>query len=643
MRNRPGFLSGLVIIVLIPLIFDPGFTRNVFEIWKVGLFAAAIAGLLPAWLLKCKRGGQITINISHLTPLLTLLIITYLFAAIFSVDHNESIFGTYGRFEGILVIWGYLLVGLIIPTLIDNKEIDRLLFAWLLTGILVSIYGLLQFIGIDFQNWRGSFVGSRVFSTFGNPLTLSSYIVLTLPIAYARATNRREIVSIIFILLAVPTLLFTYSRSGWLAFILVTLLYIAFVFWCLRANRSEHIFKSPLLWVFLAMIVFGVIVIGYVGDLGPRLVSIFDLRSGTIATRLNLWKLTLRMISERPFLGYGPETYLQISNRFLDLTQQSIELNTRYDRPHNDLLQVAFSTGLVGLLAYMALIYAYFSGVLRFLRKGVGSSGALNEVRDIYNVAGLALGVLGYLVAIQFFFSTVAVTPLMWLSIGLTTSLTGIRKKVLLRWVPKFATPVAAGVCLLILLPFLLNISSDILARQAVGAEARKDYKAAVNYAALATRLSPWQAGYLLEQGQELEKSGDLSGAMLVYRRSIELSPARYDGYANLAALYYQQGDNLKAENYALKALQRYPLQYESRMIYALVSAMNGDNKTAEENLSLLQKIDSGDYRGYLYLGLLFADTGRSDLAREQLKKALALNPTSSDAKQALARIGNKN
>jgi len=631
--SRISFISAIILIVCVPLIFVPDITHSVFTIWKVNVFSFAVFGLVLSWLAKCKVEGVNTLRVPYFALPLVLLAIAHLFATFFSVDFKESMFGTYDRFEGLPVIISYFLIGLLVPTVIGKGKIDRLIDIWFATGIFVSVYGLLQYAGVDFQDWQASFAGARVFSTLGNPLVLAGYIVLTLPMAYARAATRKDILAFVFTVLGTLVLLTTYSRSGWLAFIFVTLLFAVFAFSRLKTERASPAYKPMLLWSLLALIIIVAVFIGSVGEIGPRFVSIFDLESGAVASRLNLWKLTTGMILERPFLGYGPETFLQVSNSFLDLSQQHAEINTRYDRPHSDALQVAFSTGFLGLLAYLAFIYVYFLGVLRFLRK-------TDELNDYFTVVGMALGVLGYLIAIQFFFSTIVVTPLMWLSVGLTASLAGTKKRVLSRRAFTLTSPLALGLCALLLIPHLMTLASDILSQQATATGRRGDPAYAIERSTLATRLSPWQAEYLLRHGELLDKYGDLDGAITIYKQAIRVSPGRYDGYAYLASIYYELDDAPNAVNYALKALQRYPLQYESRMVYALVSALNGEFDVAEENLLQLEEIDPGDYRAFFYLGLIYRDTGRVEMAKDELGKALVLNPDSPDIGQALIDLG---
>lgn len=631
--NRLGLVAALIIVVLNPLIFAPFDVDDAFSVWKASAFSAAVVVLLLAWLQTCRMEAGIILRVPYyLTPLI-ILGFAYVISTVLSVDILASLFGAYARYEGFFILIGYLLVGALLPAAINRRAVDAIISAWLSVGILVSAYAIAQYLGFDVVNWHASFEGSRVFSTLGNPLFLAGYIVLSLPVAYARIVSRRDILSIVFVALSVPALLLSYSRSGWLAFILVSLLFVAFAarrFWLERGARA---LRSPFIWAGVVAAVAVVASVVLFDDIWLRFASAFDWKSGTVASRFNLWELTFDIIKDRPVFGYGPETFLQISTRFLDLTQQSIEINTRYDRPHSDLLQVAFTTGAVGLLAYLTFVFTYLAGALRLALRTEDSGEALT-------VVGLALGVLGYLISIQFYFSTVTVTPLMWLAIGLTAVLAGTRTVRVRRVSLAVVAPIAVCLSVFMFIFLALGIGSDYVIQQAMSAEGRKDRTAAIRSAELAVRLSPWQPQYVLWQGQMLERLGETDRAIESYRRLMKMSPERYEAYAQLTMIYYDRNKRSGALNYAFQTLERYPLQYESRMVYALISAAGGDLKTAEENLLLLQRIDPNDYRGYLYLGLLYQDAQSNSNAKKFLKKALELRPNNVGAKRALAELG---
>ncbi|MDI6716162.1 MAG: O-antigen ligase family protein [Actinomycetota bacterium] len=634
LHNKLGFTSAIIIAVFVPLVFAPNIAQEAFSTWKVNLAIIASVFLILAWLARWGMESRIILNRPYYFWPLLLLGVSYTISTVFSVNPMVSFFGSHGRFEGLLTYLGYLAIGLLIPTVTRRDDVERLISALIWAGVLISAYGVIQHFGIDWKWWEeGTFAGERVFSTFGNPLTLSGYIVLIFPLAFTRLLKRPQLSTIAFILLGASALLFTYSRSGWLAFAIeIPLLAVIFFRWLKLAKPGVPL-KSTSIWAAVVVLVIVVLAVIYSGDIGSRIASAFDQKSDTASARLHLWGLTLDMIQKRPILGYGIDTFLQVSTRSLDLTQYSFEINKRYDRPHSDILQVTFSLGFVGLMIYLLFFSAYFLGILHFLRKQV-------NLDDRLLVAGLGLGVFGYLVSLQFYFSTVGVTPAMWLMVGLTASVIGSREIVLKNHVPGTLTLAALGFCLLLLIPNLMTLAADIVSRKAIDAEINGDRLFAVSNAKLASQIAPWQIDYLLQYGELLEASRDIDGAISVYKKSIGINPETYEGYFRLAQIYYRQNDYQASLNYALAALERYPLKYDARLIYALISAANGEIDVAVENLQLLTKIDPTNFRAYYYLGLLYRDLGRQDDAKLYLQKALSLSPNDPNLKQALSSFG---
>ena len=62
--------------------------------------------------------------------------------------------------------------------------------------------------------------------------------------------------------------------------------------------------------------------------------------------RAELWKYGIQLFLEKPILGYGPE----------NLGQEYARFDIKQDRPHNLIIQLATTSGIVGLLSYCTAI-----------------------------------------------------------------------------------------------------------------------------------------------------------------------------------------------------------------------------------------------------------------------------------------------
>jgi len=89
-----------------------------------------------------------------------------------------------------------------------------------------------------------------------------------------------------------------------------------------------------------------------------------DTSSGsTTAARIEIWKISLDLIKEKPLLGYGVgDVHEKLTNQYLD--KGYLELYKKKLNAHNQWLQTTLSTGLIGglLLLLIFIIPMYMSG-----------------------------------------------------------------------------------------------------------------------------------------------------------------------------------------------------------------------------------------------------------------------------------------
>ncbi len=109
-----------------------------------------------------------------------------------------SLFGTYKRFEGLTPTLCYILLFYATVNFVTTKKRIYILVIAIAAGATASsIYGIAQHLGFDIFKWS-SFEARRVFSTFGNPVFFSAYLVMTLPLAIAlffiKYTQQKEAV-----------------------------------------------------------------------------------------------------------------------------------------------------------------------------------------------------------------------------------------------------------------------------------------------------------------------------------------------------------------------------------------------------------------------------------------------------------------
>lgn len=376
-----------------------------------------------------------------------------------------SLFGTYKRFEGLTATLCYIFLFYATVNFVTTKKRLYCLILSILAGTTISsCYGIAQHLGFDFFRWS-SFESRRVFSTFGNPVFFSAYLVMTLPLAVVLFLNnvpRKEEATvsksphIVWIFLIVSLIMYTAfwltnTRACFVALLggLTLFLYI--------------IFKKQVLVEKYKLIVFGVsfiliavffnvkhetsVIKHFAGDVKTAETFIEKPIFDKAQTRNSLWiankiadKLSvtgssfsrtfqylaaLNIIGNYPIFGVGPDTIGIVYQKNLAKVFSSIESDKgfhfpRQDRIHNDILDTAATRGIFGLGTYIWLLTAFGMYVGKNYRQ-------LSNQNKIL-ILGLLSGILCYLIQNEFSFGNTPVVTLFWIMMGLCISIIKINE-----------------------------------------------------------------------------------------------------------------------------------------------------------------------------------------------------------------------
>ncbi|MDD1505884.1 O-antigen ligase family protein [Lysinibacillus sp. CNPSo 3705] len=85
--------------------------------------------------------------------------------------------------------------------------------------------------------------------------------------------------------------------------------------------------------------------------------------------RIYIWEKTLDLVKDRPFLGYGLDTLVyQFPHNHIDARGNLNEV-TIVDKPHNIYVGVIYGTGILGILAFLAIILISLKSTIREIFK----------------------------------------------------------------------------------------------------------------------------------------------------------------------------------------------------------------------------------------------------------------------------------
>lgn len=453
----------LAVVVTVPLFFDIRL-YSVFDLSKVMALYLLTIAILVVWsiALVFKHGFKF----SHTAIDISILAYIFIFiiSSIISINPIMSLFGTYKRFEGLTATLCYVLIFYATVNFVTTKRRLYLSIFAIVAGVTISsIYGIAQHLGFDIFKWS-SFEARRVFSTFGNPVFFSAYLVMTLPVAVAlflrdsfqqtdapvlKNFPKPPVLWVFFVVSSIiyTTFWLTNTRACFVALIggLTPLLF--FIFKKQSAERYKFvvlIISFVLIGVFFNVRHETSVIKHFAGDVRTTAASTEKLIFNTIPPRKRPWianKFSVagssfsrifqylaatRIIKDYPALGIGPDTIGIVYQENLAKVFSSIESDKgfpfpRQDRIHNDILDTAATRGIFGLGTYIWLLTAFGIYIGRNYRR-------LNNQNKML-VLGLLAGIISYLIQNEFSFGNTPIVTLFWVMMGLCISIVKINEE----------------------------------------------------------------------------------------------------------------------------------------------------------------------------------------------------------------------
>ena len=409
-----------------PLLPPPG--------WKVDALLLAGLLLILAVYLGLRAGQRL--GRSSLDLPVGAFLLAGVLATIWSVNPFTSFFPSTSRGEGLLTSAIYLALALAAARL-TRREVDIVVTAILIGGALVGVIAMGQYFGVDlvaragygpatYEQYYGlvapaspgaapPLYGVRSYGTLGNPVFLGGYMVLLLPLAIgAAASGRRWWGSAAAATLVFAALIAAQTRAAWIAAAAA----VAVLLLLLPKSRVIYRRLAVLGVVFIAAAVIMTLANPQPGaraSLRSRVASTFDAQDASLQLRFYLWRETVPLILRRPVLGWG---FSALLGRFPVGTPEYVRWFgyhiTAFDSPHNELLQIAFSAGLMGLAAYLWIWTAV--GVL--LRRMLPTPGV-----RLYPAAALTASLAAYFLWLQLAWNHVGPANVFWVAVGLVAAL----------------------------------------------------------------------------------------------------------------------------------------------------------------------------------------------------------------------------
>lgn len=133
--------------------------------------------------------------------------------------------------------------------------------------------------------------------------------------------------------------------------------------------------------------------------------------------RIWIWRITLRLIYEKPILGCGPDNLWEglVQNCTEETYEFARKTYVAIDKAHNEYLHIAATLGIPVLICYLAFI-----ALILFPKIKLAINNKVNFI--------ICLSIISYLVQAFFNISTIGVAPLFWMLLGLIDNKNFINK-----------------------------------------------------------------------------------------------------------------------------------------------------------------------------------------------------------------------
>jgi O-antigen ligase len=244
---------------------------------------------------------------------------------------------------------------------------DLYIYGLIFVGSLASILGLFQ------TAINGVSLSTRISGTLSIYITYAGLLIMagTLAVSYLLNSAGTKRWAALALGLMVISLSFSLSRGAWLGFV-VGVLFLALI------RKPTIILALPILAGLLYFVSPEAVQV--------RFQSMVNFQDVTFQNRLEMWKVGWNIFKQHPITGCGFNCLRALAPNYPEY--QSVILG----HVHNNLLQVAINTGLVGVVTWVYIWINYFLRATKEYRMQINN-------KDRWVILGSLAGVLAFQVS----------------------------------------------------------------------------------------------------------------------------------------------------------------------------------------------------------------------------------------------------
>jgi O-antigen ligase/Flp pilus assembly protein TadD len=543
----------------LPLFISSGITEYGYGKTIVALIAISILSIL--WAVDAWRKGTWTIRIPWIAGSLLAFVVASLFSLLHAVNGRVVI-----QSLTLFVFFGQLFL-LIVNAVRERRDVTLLLFSFLASMSLISLYSLLQYLGLVAGPTTGTGL-RQVISTLGNREYVAGALCYALFPALILVFRLRSRVmrgaALLLIVFNFGTLQLVRQTGATVALIVAALALI--IGWLIF--RPVDPVRRLRRWLIAALVLLALAfliearsgplnsVVGLSADGSSWITRIWTQNSGNV--RAWDWWIGLEMFKAHPLFGVGLGNYklqfIPYKVAFLQTPQgQQYDFAIpRAAQAHNEYVQTLAETGVFGILSLLSFLVLLAVGFWIRLRRNPDED-------DRMDLLLLAAGLVAVLVHALVSFP--AHLPVSSLAALLTLGLA---------WAPVYGSSATWSTSL-----------------RGWGLKALAVVIAVVGVTVSVIAVRDLEANVLMGEGIQQLQFGQTQQAVETLQKSERLDFAPRQTYFYLASAYVQLGDNDAAINALELCFTRF-VDESVYLTYAELAASAGQTAQATEKLDVL-------------------------------------------------------
>ncbi len=408
------------LIFIAPLFFLP-YTTEHFDINKQILFWLIVPVLALLRIVESVREGFTGVKKNIIDLLVLAYAISALFSALLGLHTHTSIFGSFGiPGDSFLNIMNFAVFYLVISGMRRDREsvkqyLDVLLhsFAAILVLAALNLAGFFADMA-----WAGVALRSLLFFVSGSTGSFFVFCAVMLALLtglmlFSKVDDyKSKVYHLLLWLAALSLLVLSGNQAAWITAIFGTLAGSLFFY------LGSDIAHSPKINLIIPAVLILAVLGGYSVSAmkiftAPKIIGELDRPSLNFS---DAWTISRNSIRANLFFGNGPGTFDLVFSKYRPSSMNYGEnWNYRFDKLPSRIMDLAASQGLLGIIFYLALLAAFFTGIFRLLKGKWGEISPENKTMIYPLLAGLAAAVAaaalsGYFFALDFLF---------WLFLGM--------------------------------------------------------------------------------------------------------------------------------------------------------------------------------------------------------------------------------